>query len=107
MSLMYQIVARHFAPWKKLAAPTAPALALSVRVWRPETRHAPLREALPVRTGDELQVRFRVPAGLHVGLFSVHGLGQLVLLQQYSVGREAGKGADGGAAGHGLRFHGR
>jgi len=29
-SLMYQIVARHFAPWKKLAAPTAPALDVSV-----------------------------------------------------------------------------
>ena len=29
-SLMYQIVARHFAPWKKLAAPTAPALDVRV-----------------------------------------------------------------------------
>jgi hypothetical protein len=57
--------------------------ALMVRVWRPETRYAPLSEALPVRTGDELQVRFRVPAGLHVGLFSVNGQGRLVLLEQY------------------------
>src|SRR5205823_4333292 len=38
---------------------------------------------LPVRNGDELQVRFRVPPGLHVGLFSVNGRGRLSLLEQY------------------------
>jgi hypothetical protein len=57
--------------------------ALAVRVWRPETRYAPLREALPVQTGDELQVRFHVPAGLHASLFSVNGRGELALLEQY------------------------
>ncbi len=56
---------------------------LTVFVWRPRTEYTPLSEALPVRTGDELQVRFRVPAGLHVGLFSVNGRGQLVLLEAY------------------------
>jgi hypothetical protein len=57
--------------------------ALAVRVWRPETLYIPLSEALPVQTGDELQVRFRVPAGLHVGLFSVNGGGRIMLLEQY------------------------
>jgi hypothetical protein len=69
-------------PGSRVAVLSGPP-ALSVRVWRPETRYEPLNEALPVRTGDELQVRFRVPAGLHVGLFSVNGGGRLVLLQQY------------------------
>jgi hypothetical protein len=36
-----------------------------------------------VQTGDELQVRFRVPAGLHVSLFSINGQGRLSLLQAY------------------------
>jgi hypothetical protein len=57
--------------------------ALVVRVWRPETRYEPLREALPVQTADELQVRFPVPAGLHIGMFSVNGCGELALLEQY------------------------
>jgi serine/threonine protein kinase len=65
--------------------PTVPSTqpVLVVRVWRPESRYTPLSEALPVRTGDELQVRFRVPAGLHIGLFSVNGEGRLALLEQY------------------------
>jgi eukaryotic-like serine/threonine-protein kinase len=57
--------------------------ALMVRVWRRDTQYTPLSEALPVQTGDELQVRFRVPAGLHVGLFSVNGRGELVFLERY------------------------
>jgi hypothetical protein len=58
--------------------------ALEVRVWRPETRYASLSQALPVRTGDELQVRFCVPAGLHLTLCSINGRGRLSLLQQYA-----------------------
>jgi hypothetical protein len=38
---------------------------------------------LPVQTGDWLQVRFCVPAGIHVGLFSVNGGGRIMLLEQY------------------------
>lgn len=57
--------------------------ALTVRVWRPKTQYSPLSEALPVHDGDELQVRFRVPTGLHVGLFSVNGRGRLAMLQLY------------------------
>lgn len=57
--------------------------ALEVRVWREKTGFISLREALPVKTGDELQVRFRVPSGVHLGLCSINGRGQLSLLQQY------------------------
>ena len=56
---------------------------LEVRVWRRETGYVPLNQALPVRTGDQLQVRFRVPAKLHVGLWSINGQGHLSLRQQY------------------------
>ena len=64
-----------------VAKPNRPTL--EVRVWRPKTRYTSLREALPVKTGDELQVRFRVPAGVHVALCSINGNGRLSLLQQY------------------------
>ena len=56
---------------------------LQVQVWRPNTKYQSLLQALPVRTGDELQVRFQVPPGLHVALFSINGEGRLSLLQQY------------------------
>ena len=56
---------------------------LAVRVWR--KKRAARRSAghCRWRDGDELQVRFRVHAGLHVGLFSVNGRGELTLLEQY------------------------
>jgi hypothetical protein len=57
--------------------------ALEVRVWRPDARYLRLADALLVRTGDELQVRLRVPPALHVGVFSVNGRGRLSLLRQY------------------------
>jgi hypothetical protein len=50
---------------------------LQVRVWRPQGEYRPLRQALPVRTGDEVQVRFRVPASMHATLFLVNGQGKL------------------------------
>jgi len=56
---------------------------LQVQVWRPETRYQSLLQALPVRTGDELQVRFQAPRRLHLALFSINGQGRLSLLQQY------------------------
>jgi tRNA A-37 threonylcarbamoyl transferase component Bud32 len=72
-------------PGRQGAAPVAEAnrQALEVRVWRPETRYTPLSQAVPVRTGDWLQVRFRAPAGLHLALCSVNGQGRLSMLQQY------------------------
>jgi len=57
--------------------------ALEVQVWRPATHYGRLSDALPVRTGDELQVRFRVPHGMHIGLCSINGRGGLTLLQRY------------------------
>jgi hypothetical protein len=56
---------------------------LEVRVWRPENQYVPLDQALPVRSGDELQLHFRVPAGLHIGLLSINGRGELALVRQY------------------------
>jgi hypothetical protein len=57
--------------------------ALDVQVWRSDTHYSRLSEALPVHTGDELQVRFCVPPGLHIGLCSINGQGRLTLLQRY------------------------
>jgi predicted Ser/Thr protein kinase len=57
--------------------------AMEVRIWRAEAADIPLRQALPLRTGDELQIRFHVPARLHVGLCSINGQGKLSLLQRY------------------------
>jgi eukaryotic-like serine/threonine-protein kinase len=57
--------------------------ALIVRVWRPGTEYLRLDEALPVKSGDQLQARLRVPSGLHVSLFSIDGRGHLSLLQHY------------------------
>ena len=56
---------------------------LQVRIWRPSTKYQTLLQALPVHTGDELQVRFQAPPGLHLALFSINGQGRLSLLQQY------------------------
>jgi eukaryotic-like serine/threonine-protein kinase len=56
---------------------------LQVQVWRPDTKYQSLLQALPVHTGDELQVRFHAPRGLHLALFSINGQGRLSLLQQY------------------------
>ena len=56
---------------------------LQVQVWRPSTKYQTLLQALPVHTGDELQVRFQAPPGLHLVLFSINGQGRLSLLQQY------------------------
>jgi hypothetical protein len=57
--------------------------ALEVQVWRPSQHYTRLSDALPVHTGDEIQVRFRVPPGLHIGLCSINGQGQLTLLERY------------------------
>jgi eukaryotic-like serine/threonine-protein kinase len=64
-------------------SPPGSGRAMDIRVWRPKTHYTPLSEALPVHTGDQLQVRFRVPPGLHVGLSAINGHGRLTLLQRY------------------------
>ena len=57
--------------------------ALEVQVWRPDTHYSRLSEVVPVHTGDELQVRIRVPPGLEIGLCSINGTGRLTLLERY------------------------
>jgi tRNA A-37 threonylcarbamoyl transferase component Bud32 len=56
---------------------------LEVRILRQKTRFASLREALPLKTGDELQMHLHVPAGVHLSLCLINGQGRLSLLQQY------------------------
>jgi hypothetical protein len=57
--------------------------ALQVHVWRPETQFRPLLQALPVRSGDEVQIRCRVPEGQHVAMYLVNSSGKLRLLERY------------------------
>lgn len=45
---------------------TAPSLA--IRVWGAE-RYQELVDRVPLRTGDELEIRFTIPAGLHATMF--------------------------------------
>lgn len=72
--------------WLAYPRPQQPAepLGVQVHVFHPdEERYVPLTSALPLRTGMEVQVSFRVPAGMHSTLFSVNGAGQLAVLGQY------------------------
>jgi hypothetical protein len=62
---------------------------LAVRLWRPKVEYLPLREGAPATTGDEVQVRFRAPAGMHAALFSVNGRGELRGVQSYEPRRES------------------
>jgi serine/threonine protein kinase len=63
--------------WVMSVGRPAQKASLHVRVWRRDTQYQTLLQALPVRTGDELQVRFRAPTGLHLALFSINGRGRL------------------------------
>ena len=57
--------------------------ALQIRIWRPETEFQPLLKALPIRSGDEVQVRCRVPKGQAVTMYLVNTMGRLRELKQY------------------------
>ena len=57
--------------------------AMQVRIWRSDKEFQPLLKALPLRSGDEVQVRCRVPRGQHVTMFLVNGLGSLRPLEQF------------------------
>jgi hypothetical protein len=63
-------------------APTEP-VDLAVLVRRPGFDPKPLAEVVPLRSGDHLQVRFRIPARVHAALGYVNGAGQLTLLGTY------------------------
>jgi serine/threonine protein kinase len=62
---------------------------LDVWVWRPATRWQPLRKAVPLKSGDEIQLRCRVPAGMSVSLFLVNGRGQLRRVRDFPAERAA------------------
>ncbi|AWM40144.1 Serine/threonine-protein kinase PknB [Gemmata obscuriglobus] len=56
---------------------------LTVLVRRQGFDPKPLAEVVPLQTGDQLQVRFRVPAGMHASLVYVNGAGRLEVLETY------------------------
>ena len=55
--------------------------ALEFRIWRPETGFQPLPKALPLRSGDEIQVRCRVPREQAVSMYFINTLGRVRLLK--------------------------
>jgi hypothetical protein len=55
--------------------------ALEVRIWRPETRFLPLLRALPIRSGDEVQLCCRVKKGQGVSLFLFNPAGRMQFLR--------------------------
>ena len=57
--------------------------ALEIRIWRPETGFQPLPKALPLRSGDEIQVRCRVPKGQAVSMYFINTLGRVRLLKHH------------------------
>jgi eukaryotic-like serine/threonine-protein kinase len=56
---------------------------LTVLVRRPGFDPKPLSEVVPLRSGDHIQARFRVPGGVHACLVYVNGSGRLEILQSY------------------------
>jgi eukaryotic-like serine/threonine-protein kinase len=56
---------------------------LQVRIWRPDSQFQPLLEALPVHSGDELQIQCHVPRGQTLTLCLVNASGNLQTLAHY------------------------
>ena len=70
--------------WFPPSVPVAAEKAnLTVQVRRPGYDPKPLSEVVPLRSGDTLQARFRVSAGVHANLVYVNGSGRLEVLQTY------------------------
>ena len=68
------------------AEPVTPGAAgLEVMVWRQGVGYKPVVGYLPVREGDHLRLRVRVPGGTRAKLFAVNGSGQLSRLTEYAV----------------------
>jgi predicted Ser/Thr protein kinase len=59
---------------------------LVVFAQRPGFDARPLGDVVPLRTGDLIDLRFRVPAGTHAVLASVNGDGRLSVLKAYPAG---------------------
>jgi len=62
------------AGWWMLSPRAAVDPQLAIRVRRGET-YLPLLDALPIATGDRLQVRFSIPAGMGAALYTVDAAG--------------------------------
>ncbi len=68
-----------FAWWPVPAAPPP----LTVRVWRDQRWYPTVTELAPLRTDDHLQIRAKVPKGLHVSMFLINARGELQLLKAF------------------------
>ncbi len=69
------------APDSAAVAPAGPSLEL--RIWRADAQFQPLLQALPLREGDEVQVRCRVPGGRGATLYLVNASGKMQSLAQF------------------------
>ena len=74
---------QHFRHAGQAAVPAASQASLQVRIWRKETQFRPLLRALPVRSGDEVQIQCHVPKGQAVTLYLVNALSKLQTLAHY------------------------
>jgi hypothetical protein len=54
-------------------------------------QRVPLHAAVPVQSGEFVQVRFQVPAGMYASLFLVNGRGELQLVQDFPAQKAAHK----------------
>ncbi len=64
-------------PGRSAVVPADSAFSLSVRFWREDGGPFDLLQAAPLRTGDDVIIRGKIPAGLHGSLFLLDGAGKL------------------------------
>jgi serine/threonine protein kinase len=64
--------------------PETRSASIGVRVWKGKEDVRDLIRALPVRTGDQVQLYGRVPAGMHAAFFSIDSEGQIKLMSQFA-----------------------
>ena len=79
--LAWGIQAYRGAATSIIERPTQPGL--EVQIWRPDTQFLPLLTALPIKTGDEFQVRCHASKGEGVSIYFVDRSGRLQLLKQF------------------------
>jgi len=57
--------------------------ALDIRIWRPEAPFQPLLQSLPVKAGDEIQIRCRLKSAQEMSIYLVNPLGRMQLLKRF------------------------
>jgi len=75
-----------FLNYRRTATPAAMGPSqpsLQIRIWRPDKQFQSLIDALPVHSGDEVQIRCRVPKGQAVTLYLVNVSGKMQSLEHY------------------------